>query len=153
FQIGDIHQANKMDTLVIEAGPPTTLRAFPIALEKLLAVVTKHVVLARHKVDLLRGRSFQYLVERIELTWLRELTQITGVDDEVRCVVHGIVFFVRGLQSSGDSRISGLVKTDVTVADLNKAEIPALAGPFVAAFGECPRHRNAAAHGPQQPCA
>jgi hypothetical protein len=49
----------------------------------LLAVVAQHVVLAGHKVDVFRGRSLQYLVERIEFTRLRELTQIAGVDYEI----------------------------------------------------------------------
>ena len=126
---------------------------FPIALEILLAVVAQHVVLTRHKVDLFRGRSFQYLVERVEFTRLRELTQITGVNDEIRFVGHGIDLVDRRLQSSGDVRIGRLVKTDVTVADLHKAEVPAFAGIFAIALGECPRHRDAAAHGPDQACA
>jgi hypothetical protein len=52
----------------------------------LLAVVAEHVMLARHKVDLFRGRSFQYLVKRVEFTWLRKLAQIAGMNDEIRCV-------------------------------------------------------------------
>src|SRR6266852_3136660 len=40
FQIGDIYETNEMHSLVIKAVPPTTLCAFPITLEILLAVVT-----------------------------------------------------------------------------------------------------------------
>src|SRR5437867_11118916 len=58
LQIGDIHQADEMDTLMIEAVPPRTLCTFSIALEILLAVVVQHVVLTGHKVDLFRGCSF-----------------------------------------------------------------------------------------------
>src|SRR6202040_130619 len=114
-------------------------------LQKLLAVVAEHVMLARHKVDLFRGRSSQYLVERIEFTWLRKLTQIAGVNNEIRRVGHGIDLVDRRLQGSGDIRIRRLVKTDVTVADLNKAEVRAFAGILAAALGECPRYRNATA--------
>src|SRR5207237_2493886 len=140
--IGDIHQTNEMDALLIEAVPASALCTFPIALEILLPVVTEHVVLTGHKVDLSRGCSFQYLVQRVELARLRELTQITGVNDEIRFVRHGIDFVDCRLQSSRDVRICRLVKTDVAVADLHKAEVPAFAGTSISSLGECQRHRN-----------
>src|SRR3984893_8371998 len=58
FQIQDIHQTDEMDTLLIEAVPPCALCAFSIALEILLAVVAKHVMLTWHEVDLFCRRSF-----------------------------------------------------------------------------------------------
>src|SRR6266550_5123787 len=58
FQIGDIYQADEMDTLMIEAVPSGALGTFPVALEILLAVVVQHVVLTGHKVDLFRGYAF-----------------------------------------------------------------------------------------------
>ena len=72
------------------------------------------------------------------------------MNDEIRCVRHGIDLVDGRLQSSGDVRIGWLVKTDVTVTDLDKAEVRAFAGIFAAAFGECPRYRNATAHSPDQ---
>src|ERR1022692_1975410 len=104
----------------------------------------------RHKVDLFGRRSFQCLIKRVEFTRLRELTQITGVNDEIRWVGHGIDFVDRRLQSGGDVRISWLVEADMTVADLDKAEVPGSAATFAAAFGECPRYGDAAAQGPDQ---
>src|SRR5205823_969185 len=94
--------------------------------------------------------SFQYLVERIEFTWLRKLTQITGMNDEIRRVGHGIDLVDRRLQRGGNVRIGWFVKTDVTVADLDKSEVPAFGGTLVVALGECPGHGNAAAQGPDQ---
>src|SRR5712692_11166084 len=105
-------------------------------------------MLTRHKVDLFGGRSFQCLVKRIEFTRLRELTQITGVNDEIRFVRHRVDLVDRRLQRSGYVRVCWLVKTDVTVADLHKAEVRAFAGVFTAVLGERPRDRNATAHGP-----
>src|SRR6266403_4211842 len=107
-------------------------------------------MLTRHKVDLFGGRSFQCLVKRIELTRLRELTQIAGVNDEIRFVGHRVDLVDCRLQSGSDVRISRLVKADVAVADLDKAEVPAFAGIFAVAFGECPRNRDATAHGPDK---
>src|SRR5208282_2808145 len=105
-------------------------------------------MLTWYKVDLLGRRSLQYLVERVELTRLRELTQITGVNDEIRCVRHRVDLVDRGLQGSGDVRIGWLVETDVTVADLHESEVRAFAGISAGIFGERARDRNAAAHGP-----
>src|SRR5579862_7749134 len=124
-----------MHTLVIEAGPAGAHRTFSVALEKLLAVVTEHVMLAWYKVDILRGRSFQYLIERIELAGLRELTRITSVNDEIWRVGHGIDLVDCRLQGSGNVRIGWFVKTDVTVADLDKSEVATFSG-FAAAFGK-----------------
>src|SRR6202140_3220124 len=108
-------------------------------------------MLTRHKVDLFGGRSLQCLVQRIEFTRLRELTQIAGVNDEIRFVGHRVDLVDCRLQSGGDVRVGRLVKTDVTVADLDKAEVPAFAGIFAVAFGECSRYWDATAHGPDQP--
>src|ERR1700733_15637102 len=131
-----------MHTLMIETGPPSALCTFPVALEKLFAVVAEHVMLTRHEVDLLPRRSLQYLVKRVEFTRLRELTQIAGMNNEIRCVRHGVDFVDRRLQSSGDVRIGWLVKADVAVADLDKAEVRTFAGIFVgplaSAFCESP---------------
>src|SRR5208282_1376875 len=109
-------------------------------------------MLTWYKVDLLGRRSLQYLIQRIELTRLRELTQIASVNDEIRCVEHRVDLVDRGLQGSGDVRIGWLVETDVTVADLHESEVRAFAGLSPIVFGECARDRNAAAHGPDQAC-
>src|SRR5258708_37722819 len=124
FQIGDIDETNEMHTLVIKAVPPTTLCTFSIALEILLAVVAEHVMLTRHKIDLFGGRSLQCLVKRVEFTRLRELAQIAGVNDEIRFVGQRVDLVDRPLQSCGDVGVSWLVKADVAVADLDKAEVP-----------------------------
>src|SRR6266446_4231836 len=108
-------------------------------------------MLTRHKVDLFGGCSLQCLVKRIEFTRLRELTQIAGVNDEIWFVGHRVDLVDRRLQSSGDVRVSRLVKSDVAVADLDKAEVPTFAGVLAVAFSECPRYRDATAHGPDQP--
>src|ERR1700680_3196089 len=107
-------------------------------------------MLTRHEGDLFRGSSLQCLVKRVEFTRLRELTQIAGVNDEIRLVGERVDFIDRRLQSRGDVRICGLVKTDVAVANLDKAEVGAFAGILTVAFGECPRYGDATAHGPDQ---
>src|SRR5689334_12650436 len=104
-----------MHALVIKAGPARALCTFSVALQILLAVVAEHVMLTRDKVDLFRGRSFQYLVKRVEFARLRKLAQIAGMNDEVRCVGHAIDLVDGRLQGSGDVRICWLVETDVTV--------------------------------------
>src|ERR1700675_5065073 len=108
-------------------------------------------MLTRHKVDLFGGRSLQCLVQRVEFTRLRELTQITGVNDEIRFVGHRVDLVDCRLQSSGDVRVGRLVKADVAVADLHKAEVSALVGTSISGLGESFRHWNATAKGPDQP--
>ena len=107
-------------------------------------------MLTRHIVDLLRRRTLQYLVQRVELTRLREVTQITGVNDEIGFVGHGVDLVDCGLQSGGDVRVGRFVKSDVAVADLYKGEVPAFSSVFAVAFSEGPRRWNAAAHSPDQ---
>src|ERR1700678_1061081 len=58
LQIGDIHQADEMHSLVIEAVPSGAFCPLAVTLEKLLAVIGQHVMLARNKVDLLRRCAF-----------------------------------------------------------------------------------------------
>ena len=73
------------------------------------------------------------------------------MNDEIRFVGERVDLGDCRLQSRRDVRICWLVKADVAVADLDKAEVPAFAGILTVAFGECPRYRDATAHGPDQP--
>ena len=74
------------------------------------------------------------------------------MNDEIRLVGHRVNFVDCRLQRGSDVRIGRLIETDVAVADLHKAEVPAFAGTSISSLGECPRHWNATAHGPDQPC-
>src|SRR5207302_5107611 len=65
-------------------------------------------------------------------------------------VRHGIDLVDRCLQSRDDVRIGRFVKADVAVADLYKAEVPAIAGILAIDLGEGPRPRDATAHRPDQ---
>ena len=56
----------------------------------------------------------------------------------------------RRLQCGRDVRVCRLVKTDVTIADLDKTETRAFDGALATAFIEGMRYRNSAAHGPDQ---
>src|SRR5260370_15534292 len=105
-------------------------------------------MLTRHKVDLFGGRPFQCLVKRIEFTRLRELTQITGVNDEIRRVRHRVDFVDCRLQSSGNVRVGRLVKADVAVADLNKAEVPTFPRTSISGLVDHPTYQEATAHAP-----
>src|SRR2546430_2726718 len=99
-----------------------------------------------------RSTLFPYTtLFRSEFTRLRELTQVAGVNDEIWFVGHRVDLIDRRLQSCGDVLICWLVKADMAVADLDKAEVPTFAGILTVAFGECPRYRDATAHGPDKP--
>src|ERR1700751_1991664 len=114
-----------MHALLIEAVPSTALGALAITLEELLAVVAQHVVLAGDEVDLFGGGSLLYLIERIELTRLRELAEIAGVNNEIWFLRHGVNLVDCRLQSRGNIWIGRFVKADVAIADLHKGEVRA----------------------------
>ena len=73
-----------MHSFLVKAVPTRSLGALAIALQILLTVVGEHVVFAGNKVDLFWIGRLQRLVERIELTRLRKLAEIAGVNDKVR---------------------------------------------------------------------
>ncbi len=74
------------------------------------------------------------------------------MNDEIRFVGHRVDLVDCRLQRSGNIRVGRLVKADVAIADLHKAEVPTFAGTSISGFGESPRHRNTATHGPDQAC-
>jgi hypothetical protein len=78
---------------------------FPTALEILLAVVSQHLILPP---------------AQSKYVWLTPVS-IPGRAYRIRFLGHRIHLIDRDLQSAVTSGFAGLVKTDVAVADLNKA--------------------------------
>src|SRR5271165_1215459 len=78
------------------------------------------------------------------------MADIAGMQHEFRGPRQSINLVHRRLQGRRHIRVGRLVETHVTVADLNKAEVSAMAGVSIGVPGECLRNRNAAAHGPDQ---
>jgi len=70
--------------LVIEAVPAGTLGSFAIALQVLLPIIDVRVMLARNVKDLFGVGAFKDLPHGIEFFGLRRVSEITGVDHELR---------------------------------------------------------------------
>ena len=102
----------------------------------------------------IRTLEITELVQRIEFTRLRQLTQIAGVNDEIRLVRHGVYLVNCLLQGDRNVLIGWLIKADVAIADLHKGKVRAFVSVLVAVFvsilGESPGYRDAAAHSPNQ---
>ncbi len=118
FEIEDVDQGDKMYPGDVEGVPAFTLRPFAVTIEIELAVVgIGDVVLARYDMDLLFQRLHR-LIGVVELLVLRQMGDVTGVDDEGGLRRHRIDFGNRLLERAERVRIGGFVEADMTVADL-----------------------------------
>ena len=112
-----------MDPFVVEALPAPPHGALTETLHVLLAVVSQQVVLSGDEEHLLLAHSFQELVQGVELTGLRQMRKIPGMQDEFGLMFQRVDLIRRGLESRVDVGIGWLVKPDVAVADLDKSEV------------------------------
>src|SRR5882724_1680536 len=75
-----VDQGDEMDALAIEAVPAVAFRARAMAFQIGLAIV-EPVMLARHTVNI-AADVLDDLLSRVELTRLREMGDVAGMDDE-----------------------------------------------------------------------
>ena len=113
-----------MDTPDVEAVPAFTLRALAIALEIGLAVIgVGNIMLAGYHIDLLLQR-LHCLIGVVELLILGQMGNVAGVDDEGRRRRHRVDLGDRLLKGAERIGIGRLVEADMTIADLQKGQIP-----------------------------
>jgi hypothetical protein len=93
------------------------------ALEKEFAVVAGYVMFAGDTEHFFLPEAFEDLAECVEFAGFRKVGQVAGVENQIGLVDGGIDLVDGQLQGTVDVRISGLVKADVAVADLNESEI------------------------------
>src|SRR6185503_1267375 len=115
-------QANEMHAVVVETLPAPTQRSstktFPIE----FTVVSKHIVLARHVVNLTRTRTFHDLRGRVKLLGRSQMRDITRVNHKRRPLLERVDLVNRLLQCLCNIVIRIPVEPDMTIANLNKAE-------------------------------
>ena len=75
------------------------------------------------------------------------MTDIAGMNDELRRMRKRVDFVYGGLQRGGDIRIRGLVESDMAIADLD--EVKFALGSGGRSLAESPRAEDAAADGPE----
>src|SRR3954469_24556620 len=98
---------------MVEAVPPTALRALAVALQVRGTVVGGDVVLARYVEDTPRLELLQHLVRRIELLGLRELCDVARVKDERGTLRKRVHFGDSFLQRRRDILVRLLREADV----------------------------------------
>jgi len=123
LKIKDVDQPDKMDAGHIETVPALALRILAVAGEIGLAVVSVgHVVLAGNKENLL-VRSLDDLIGSVPLFFLRQVTDVAGMDQERRLCRHRLDLGYRLAERGGRVRVCRQVKADMAVTDLHKGQI------------------------------
>src|SRR5580704_16462003 len=112
-----------MNALLIEAVPAGAFGIFAVAIEKLLAIVADEIVFAGNIVNVLGDTGLENLIDSVELFRLGKMTDIAGVQKELRSHRQRIDFLDRRVECSHDIWIGGFVEAHVAVADLDKAEV------------------------------
>src|SRR5581483_767722 len=122
FEIDDVHKADEMYTVIVEAVPAVAFCAFAVAVEiSLAAAFIDDVVLAGHIADV-EARFRNNLVSVIEFGRLREMRDVAGVNHEGGALFYRLHFADGLLQCAERVRIRGLAETDMAVADLQERE-------------------------------
>src|SRR6266436_3479024 len=116
-----LHHLPAIQAARVPAVPARALRALSVALAKLRPVIVQYVVLARHKENFL-ARRLQNLVHRVELFRLRQVADISGMQQELRRIRQPVDLVHRGLQRPRYIRIRRFVESHVAVADLHEAQ-------------------------------
>src|SRR5947208_10621005 len=92
MEIQDVDQSNKMDAVFVEAVPTRAFAfdAFQITFTVALPTTIEHIMLSRNVKNVLSPAAFQHLIEGIELFRLRELGNISRMNEERRRRWHSI---------------------------------------------------------------
>src|SRR5689334_6095341 len=123
LEIDHIHQADKMHTVLVETVPALALEVFPVAFSEHGSVIIQDVVFSGYEKDFLVS-GLEDLVNVVKLFGLGEMTDVAGVQNELRRVGKGIYLVHGGLERGNHIRICGLVESHVAIADLNETQLP-----------------------------
>src|SRR5437899_7655162 len=136
-----------MDALEAEAPPATRGAALAETVQVRLAIVDEGVGLARHLVRLVLSelRTFEDLIDRVVLSWHRQVAHVAGVQDERRSARQAADAIDGLLEGARHVHVRNAFEADVAVADLNEAEVT-LAG--VAGLRQGARRQDAGAQRP-----
>ena len=91
---------------------PTGSRgALTVAVQELLSIVDRDIMLSRHIKRLLRLGSLKKLVERVEFAGFGKMSQISGMDDQIRFDRQCIDLVDGSLARGGYIRVRSFVET------------------------------------------
>src|SRR5438034_5811334 len=114
-----------MDAVFVKTVPA---RAFafdalqiPFTIE--LSTTVEHVMLSRNVKDVLCPAALQHLIESVELFRLRQLRNISRMNEEGWARWHRIDAIKSNFEGCSDIFIRLFTEADMTVADLQKAKV------------------------------
>src|SRR5262249_45539487 len=119
----DVHQTNKVHAVFIKTVPARALRSPAVALEILLALVARHVMLAWNIKRFFHLCVLQNLLHIVELFRLRKMRYVSRVQQKLRISRQSVDLCYRRFQCADHIRIRGFVESHVAVADLHKAQL------------------------------
>src|SRR5262249_37826026 len=110
-----------MDSMLVKTVPARAFGALSVSLAELLALVIQNIVFAWDEEHLF-ACALQDLVHIVELLRLRQVADISGVQQELRLYRQRLDLVDGGLQRPGDIRVCSFVEPHVTVADLDESQ-------------------------------
>src|SRR4030095_9151175 len=117
-----------MNAVLIETVPTGTfgfdLLKVSFAVE--FSSIVEHIMLAGNIENVSGSAALKYFIEGVELLRLRQLRDISCVNQERRRGRHRVNAIESNLKCLGNILVRVLVKPDMAVADLQKAEIGSL---------------------------
>ena len=125
LEIQDVDEANEMAAVLVEAVPTRALRfdALQIAFTVKLPAVIQHIMLTWNEEDVFRSAALQDLIESVELLRLRQLGDVSCVNEKRRRRRHRVDAVECNLKRFGHIFVRVFAEADMTVADLQKAQI------------------------------
>src|SRR5439155_26343627 len=125
LEIQDIDQYNKMDTVFVKAVPARAFAfdALQITFTVKLSSIVKHIVLPGNIENVLGSAALEHFIESVELFGLRQLCNISRVNKERGRPRHCVDAIESNFEGRRDIFIRFLTETDVTIADLQKAQV------------------------------
>ena len=111
-----------MHAAVIEAVPGLAIAIVVEKLEITVHAIIDRVVFAGDRVHAIDVDFLQNLACLAEFLRLRQMTDVTRVHDERRCLRHRIDVGDRTAQAADDVGIGFLAKADMRIADLHESQ-------------------------------
>lgn len=121
-QVQRVDERDQVHTGDVEAVPAVANRARAEGVSVLLSRVVDGVVLARHGEHVVRLQTAHHLLRLVELFGAGKVSEVAGVDDEIRCVAEAVDLVDRVAERRRDVPVGRTVEAEVAVADLGEPQ-------------------------------
>src|SRR6266487_5794470 len=123
LKIEDVDQANEMDAVLIETVPTGTFGfdVLQVSFTVEFSSIVEHIMLAGNIENVSGSAALKYFIKCVELLRLRQLGDISCVDQERGRSRHRVNAIESNLKCLGNILVRLLVKPNMAVANLQKA--------------------------------